>query len=102
MTTRVSEDISTIHGINILDINNFLASAWNHTVWTAINETAIHDYSSIAISEYKASFVHPIHGETHYHIKFGSPSIKALCDHEAVLYIDLEEIIFTDRSPLNG
>jgi hypothetical protein len=91
LTTRaIEEDLSTditVHGTSVSAINTHLRSAWLKVA--SLGELP-GDKLSVCLAEIKTQWLQGT--ESHYHIRFGPPTIKALCDQEVIVYYNIEEL----------
>lgn len=89
-------DIS-IFGTSVTTINEHLQSRWLHYTSLAggLNGPPPADRLSTCLAEIKSTWL-SYAPETHFHIKFAPPKVRALCKHEVVLYFTLDELSFYD------
>jgi hypothetical protein len=82
----LSADV-TVRGMSVSAINAHLRDTWLNVA--ALSELPS-DKLSMCMAEIKTQWLPDM--ESHYHIRFGPPTIKALCEHEVVMYYNIEEL----------
>jgi hypothetical protein len=89
-TRAIDEDLSadvTVCGMGVPAINDYLRDTW---LSVAALTNLPSDKLSICMAEIKTQWLHGMN--SHYHIRFGPPTVKALCEHEVVMYYNIEEL----------
>ncbi|KAF7366869.1 hypothetical protein MSAN_00945600 [Mycena sanguinolenta] len=91
----------TVHGISEPRINEFLRDTWLDVVSKAKGFCGQPptDKLSSCLSEIRSTWVG--HHDHHFSIRFGPPRVRALCNHEVVLYFKGSKIHFYDSPDFN-
>jgi hypothetical protein len=95
-TKAIEEDLSvdvTVFGTSVSTINDQLRNTW---LQVASLVHAPSDKLSTCLAEIKTQWLHGT--DNHYHIRFAPPTVKALCEHEVILYYNIEEITIYDSA----
>jgi hypothetical protein len=95
-TKAIEEDLSvdvTVFGTSVSTINDQLRNAWLKVASLAHPPS---DKLSMCLAEIKTRWLPDT--ENHYHIRFAPPTVKALCEHEVVLYYNIDEITIYDSA----
>ncbi|KAJ7738254.1 hypothetical protein DFH07DRAFT_1064579 [Mycena maculata] len=82
-----------VHDTSLSDINKILYDKW--LMAAALGRPR--DLLSICLAEISSTWLNTSI-DTHFHIRFGAPQIKALCSHEVLLYFSVEDIAFFESS----
>ncbi|KAJ7263473.1 hypothetical protein C8J57DRAFT_1629561 [Mycena rebaudengoi] len=83
-----------VHDTNLGDINKYLYDKW--MMAAALGRPR--DILSVSLAEISSTWLMHTTVDTHFHIRFGVPQIKALCSHEVLLYFTVEDIAFFGSS----
>ncbi|KAF7366826.1 hypothetical protein MSAN_00940900 [Mycena sanguinolenta] len=91
----------TVYGISEPRINEFLRDTWLDVVSKAKGFCGQPptDKLSSCLSEIRSTWVG--HRDHHFNIRFGPPRVRALCNHEVVLYFKGSKIHFYDSADFN-
>ncbi|EKM50129.1 uncharacterized protein PHACADRAFT_153519 [Phanerochaete carnosa HHB-10118-sp] len=90
-------DVDEIYDISVEKINTFLSSSWLKAAMLAGGKNGPSaDHAALSLAEYQSNWSLDESSNTHFHIKLGSPRIKALCNQEVVLYFVIDEVLFYD------
>jgi hypothetical protein len=83
-----------VHGVHLSTINDYLRKSWLKAVATAagLSGPVPTDKLSTCLTEIKSTWLPDV--ETFFHIKFSPPKIRALCAHEVILYLSVDEVLF--------
>ncbi|KAL0952771.1 hypothetical protein HGRIS_006999 [Hohenbuehelia grisea] len=86
----------SVHGVDESKINEFLRVTWLNVISKAQGfcGTPPTDRLSGCLTEIKSSWLDE--SDSHFHIKFNPPRIRALCKHEVILYFSAAEVFFYD------
>ncbi|KAF7354146.1 hypothetical protein MVEN_01102100 [Mycena venus] len=84
----------TVHDTNLSEINKYMYEKW--LMAAALGRPR--DVLSVCLAEISSTWVMNTSIDTHFHIRFGAPQVKALCSHEVLLYFTLEDIAFFGSS----
>jgi hypothetical protein len=76
-----------VQGTSVASINTHLRNTWLDIA--AFDELPT-DKISVCLAELKTEWLQ--YTESHYHVRFGPPTIEALCDQEVVVYYNVEEL----------
>ncbi|KAJ6541182.1 hypothetical protein DFH09DRAFT_1174690 [Mycena vulgaris] len=79
-----------VHDTSISDINKYMYDKW--LMAAALGRPR--DVLSICLAEISSTWMMNTSIDTHFHIRFGAPQIKALCSNEVLLYFTVEDIAF--------
>ncbi|TFK37966.1 hypothetical protein BDQ12DRAFT_132552 [Crucibulum laeve] len=83
-----------IYGVSLDEINRSLSSKWLKAIMDAADGG---DRSSICLAEYRSNWTNVgHHSDVQFHVKFGAPTLKALCKREAILYFKVDELLVYD------
>ncbi|KAF8183035.1 hypothetical protein K438DRAFT_1600129 [Mycena galopus ATCC 62051] len=84
----------TVHGINEFKINDFLRETWLNVVskTQGFFGEPPSDKLSGCLTEIQSTWLTNI--DQHFNIKFAPPRVKAVCNHEVVLYFTAAEVYF--------
>ncbi|KAJ6464047.1 hypothetical protein C8R45DRAFT_1220135 [Mycena sanguinolenta] len=91
----------TVHGISETKINEFLRDTWLDVVSKSQGFCGERptDMLSSCLSEIRSTWVGNV--DHHFSIRFGPPSVRALCNHEVVLYFRASKLYFYDSADFN-
>lgn len=87
-------EIHEVFGVSVEDINRNLSSKWLKSIMDAADGA---DRKSVCLAEYRSTWT--TIGERsgiQFHIKFGAPRVRVLCEREAVLYFKIDELLVYD------
>lgn len=65
----------------------------------AIGASSVTDWKANSIAEYQVTRT-LYQSDVRYHLKFGPPTVEAICSREAVLYLRLDKVlVFEEVGP---
>lgn len=85
---------SHVRSVDVRSINEYLYWQWQNAV--RLGRPA--DHLSTCLAEISSAWVPNFVVANHFFIRFRAPEIKALCPHEAVLLLQIEDIAWFDNS----
>ncbi|KAF7343262.1 hypothetical protein MVEN_01758100 [Mycena venus] len=82
-----------VHGISEAKINDFLRETWLDVVSKAQGSCGESpDRLSTCLTEIQSTWIGNL--DSHFHLRFSPPRVKALCKHEVILYFTAAEVHF--------
>ncbi|TFY58803.1 hypothetical protein EVJ58_g6189 [Rhodofomes roseus] len=99
-------DCFELYGIHVNKINEQLKLAWTKAaIATAaggtMTYTAATDWKANSVAEYLGLWS-IYQTDVRFHLKFGPPTMEAICSREAVLYLMLDKIFVFEEAGLDG
>lgn len=86
-------------------ITTHISNSWRKAAWFVQQERknlSRATRSSIAIAEWDSTWS-PITDEDYeFRVKFGAPKVQLLCEHEAVLYVQVDEVVFSENKTFSS
>jgi hypothetical protein len=91
-------DIDLHGGVHLSSVNDFLKKSWLKAVAASLGLTGPTpaDRLSTCLTEIKSIWLPDV--QTHFHLKFNPPTVRAICAHEAVFYFNVQEILFYETA----
>ncbi|KAF8884777.1 hypothetical protein BD779DRAFT_1442896 [Infundibulicybe gibba] len=84
-------EIHEVFGVSVEEINRSLSSKWLKAIMDAADGA---DRNSICLAEYRSTWTTiGERSDVQFHIKFGAPRVRVLCEREAVLYFKIDELL---------
>ncbi|KAF8884776.1 hypothetical protein BD779DRAFT_1739314 [Infundibulicybe gibba] len=84
-------EIHEVFGVSVEEINRSLSSKWLKAIMDAADGAK---RSSICLAEYRSTWTAiGERSDVQFHIKFGAPRVRVLCEREAVLYFKIDELL---------
>lgn len=99
VTRHSYSHIKEMYNIDREKIITYIQDVWRKAAWSVQEEgTSLATRSSIAIAEWNSTWSLTHEEDYHFHVKFGAPKIELLCQHEAIVYVQVDEIVFSEST----
>lgn len=100
VTQHSYDHIQEMYNIHHDKIITYLQDSWRTAAWSVQSsggKVSLGHRKSIAIAEWNSTWS-GAGGDEEYHfdVKFGAPKVQLLCEHEAIVYLQVDEIMFSD------
>ena len=91
--TRARVELGELYGIGTDKINEYLSSAWLKAK-LALGGTAAADWKTCCLAEYRSTSGPASVWDVFFHVRMHPPRLQPLCSQEAILYFNVDEVLF--------
>lgn len=96
------DSCSELYGVHVDKINEQLKLTWTKAaIATAIGASTATDWKANSIAEYQVTST-LYQSDVRYHLKFGPPTVEAICSREAFLFLRLDKVLVFEEADLEG
>lgn len=88
--------LQELQGVSVNDINAQLSASWAKARAPAEQGVSTDEANALlSLSEYRSTSDSQTNDDDlHFQMKFGAPTVEGLCDDEALMYLNIEEVSF--------
>lgn len=88
-----------MYNIDREKIITHIQDVWRKAAWLVQEEgTSLLTRKGVAIAEWNSTWSLTSEEDYHFQVKFGAPKVELLCEHEAIVYIQVDEIAFSEST----
>ncbi|KAF8312219.1 hypothetical protein DL93DRAFT_1325415 [Clavulina sp. PMI_390] len=97
VTEHVYTHIPEMFNIELNKVATYLQESWRTAAWFVQEKgTSLGTRKTTAIAEWDSTWMHGHQDEYNFMVKFGAPKVAFLCGKEAVIYLQVDEVVFSD------